>query len=109
MEPARAQGTREGPGNPAMAQETREGDIERDEALALVRRYDGEWPDRFTDEIFRYLSIAEDQFPVASKCFEQPIMDSAYFDLMTDSFRSPHLWQRVDGEWKLRRTVWDET
>jgi N-acetyl sugar amidotransferase len=90
------------------AQETREGDIERDEALALIRRYDGEWPDRFTDEIFRYLSVPEGEFPVASKSFEQPMMDRAYFDLLTNRFRSPHLWQQIDGQWTLRRSAWDE-
>jgi hypothetical protein len=25
---------------------------------------------------------------------------------LADKFRSPHLWHKVDGEWKLRKTVW---
>ncbi|MCG8511754.1 MAG: N-acetyl sugar amidotransferase [Rhodospirillales bacterium] len=90
------------------AQEVRSGDITRDEAVALIRRFDGEFPERFADEIFRYLSLPAKEFPVASKMFEQPIMDRAYFDAMTDRFRSPHLWMLEDGEWKLRRTVWEE-
>ncbi len=87
------------------AQEIRSGDIERDEGVALVRRFDGEFPERFADECFAYMSIPESEFPLASKMFEQPIMDRAYFDSMTDRFRSPHLWMRQDGQWKLRSTV----
>lgn len=88
------------------AQEIRSGDIEREEGIALVRRFDGEWPERFADEIFRYLSIPEREFPEASRMFEQPVMDREYFMNLADSFRSPHLWRIVDGKWELRHTVW---
>jgi N-acetyl sugar amidotransferase len=92
------------------AQEIRSRDITRDEGVALVRRFDGEWPDRFADEIFRYLSLPESEFPQASKMFEQPVMDRAYFDALADRFRSPHLWRREDdGTWRLRHAVWHET
>jgi len=87
------------------AQEIRNEEIEREEGVALVRKYDGEFPERFANEIFDYLSIPEKEFPVASKMFEQPVMDRAYFDALTDSFRSPHLWKKENGEWKLRHTV----
>ena len=88
------------------AQEVRSGDITRDEGVALIKRYDGEYPERFAEEIFRYLSIPEDEFPVASKMFEQPIMDREYFERLTDQHRSPHLWKYQDGAWSLRRAVW---
>lgn len=88
------------------AQEIRSGDIEREEGVALVRRYDGEYPERFTDEIFKYLSIPENEFPTASKMFEQPVMDRDYFKALCDQFRSPHLWKYENGEWTLRNTVW---
>ena len=87
------------------AQEVRSSDITREEGVALVRRFDGEWPSRFEEEIFRYLSLPCEQFPEACKMFEQPIMDRDYFDALADRFRSPHLWSRVDGAWKLRHTV----
>ena len=90
------------------AQEIRSGDITRDEGVALVRRYDGEFPERFAEEIFRYLSIPAKEFPQASKMFESPIMDRDYFMRLADTFRSPHLWTRRDGQWKLRRTVWEQ-
>jgi N-acetyl sugar amidotransferase len=88
------------------AQEIRSGDIMRDEGVALVRRFDGEFPERFTEEIFRYLSIPEKEFPKASRMFEQPIIDRRYFDNVADSFRSPHLWSYSGGNWKLRHAVW---
>jgi len=89
------------------SQEIRNGEIDRDEGVALVRRFDSEFPERFADEIFQYLSIPENEFPVATKMFEQPIMDRAYFDNLADSFRSPHLWASDDGDWKLRKRVFD--
>ena len=53
-------------------QEVRSGDLEREEAVALIRRYDGEFPERFADELMAYLSLPEDQFPEASQRFEVP-------------------------------------
>lgn len=90
------------------AQEIRSGDITREEGVALVRRFDGEFPERFADECFRYMSIPEREFPVASKMFEQPVMDRAYFNVLADKFRSPHLWKFEDGQWKLRHVVYEQ-
>jgi N-acetyl sugar amidotransferase len=90
------------------SQEVRSGDITRDEALALARRFDGEYPERFEAENFTYLSLPPEEFPIASKMFEQPIMDRAYFKTLCDNRRSPHLWQCVDGNWSLRHTAWDD-
>ena len=90
------------------AQEIRSGDITREEGVALSKRFDGEFPERFADEIFRYLSIPEKEFPEAFKMFEQPIMDYEYFMHLADTFRSPHLWKYEDGEWKLRHQVWHQ-
>lgn len=90
------------------AQEIRSGDITREEGVALVQRFDGEFPERFAEEIFRYLSISEKEFPQASRMFEQPMMDYEYFMHLADTFRSPHIWMYADGEWKLRRQVWQE-
>lgn len=88
------------------AQEIRSGDITRDEGVALAKKFDLEFPSRFSDELFNYLSIPSNEFPDASKMFEQPLMNFEYFSRLTDQFRSPHLWYHKDGEWKLRQTVW---
>ena len=89
------------------AQEIRSGDINRDEGVALVKRYDGEFPERFAEEIFRYLSITPKEFPVATKAFEEPVMTRDSYMRLADKFRSPHLWDKSSGEWKLRKTVWN--
>lgn len=90
------------------AQEIRSGDISRNEGVALVKRFDHEYPERFTNELFAYLSLSEKEFPKASKMFEQPMMDRKYFDILTDQFRSPHLWYKEAGEWRLRYPIWKE-
>jgi len=90
------------------AQEIRSGDITREEGVALVKRFDGEWPERFADEMFRYLSITPREYPVASRMFDEPVMSKDYFMALADQFRSPHLWKRASGKWALRRTVWQD-
>lgn len=90
------------------AQEIRSLDIDRDEGTALVKRFDHEFPERFAEEIFRYLSIPASEFPEASEMFEQPIMDRQYFDRLADTFRSPHLWQWDNRAWTLRHAIWHE-
>lgn len=90
------------------AQEIRSGDITREEGVALVKRFDGEWPARFADEIFRYLSMPAAEFPVASTRFAEPIVTRESFLALADTFRSPHLWQHDGGTWRLRHTVFGE-
>lgn len=87
------------------AQEIRSGDITREEGVALVKRFDHEFPERFAPELYKYLSLAEKEFPVASKMFEQPMMDREYFLRLADHFRSPHLWQCENSIWKLRHPL----
>ena len=88
------------------AQEIRSGDIMRDEGVALAKKFDLEFPARFSDELFGYLSLPKNDFPEASQMFEQPLMNFEYFSRLTDQFRSPHLWYWEGGEWKLRHSVW---
>ena len=71
------------------AQEIRNRHLTREEGLALVRRFDGEFPDRYFDDIMKYLE-----------------MDPEYFHELCDKFRSPHLWSKDEkGEWKLRHNA----
>jgi N-acetyl sugar amidotransferase len=88
------------------SQEIRSGDIDLEEGLSLVKKFDDEYPVRFIDEMFKYLSLDEKEFPVASKMFENPIFDEKYFKDLTDTFRSPHLWCHDGNKWKLRHPVW---
>lgn len=90
------------------AQEIRNDEITRDEGVALVEKYDGEFPERFADEVFDYLSIMPKEFPIASEMFEQPRMDREYFMHLADRFRSPHLWKYENGMWQLREQVFHD-
>jgi hypothetical protein len=90
------------------SQEIRSGEITRDEGVALVKRFDGEWPERFADEIFRYLSVDEGAFPRAFGQFDEPTMTKESFLDLADKFRSPHLWHRKNGAWSLRHAVWED-
>lgn len=70
------------------AQEIRNQKITREEGVALVRRYDAEFPTKYFREILEYMGITERRF--------WEVIDRA---------RSPHLWERVGGAWKIRCQV----
>ena len=70
------------------SQEIRNHHLTRDEGVALVSKYDGEFPDRYFNEIMEYIG-----------------MEPERFHELCDKFRSPHLWAKVDGEWRLRHNV----
>ncbi len=72
------------------SQEIRNKHLTRTEGAALVRRFDGEFPERYFHEVMEYLDIGPDHF----------------LDLC-DKARSPHLWKKENGEWKPRHTVWE--
>ena len=88
------------------SQEIRSGDITREEGVALVNKYDGEFPDRWSSEIFNYLSIDKESFPQANLCFEKPIFSDQYYLDLADTFRSPHIWKwSMDEKMELRNKV----
>ena len=70
------------------SQEIRNKHLTREEGQALVNRFDGEFPDRYFDEIMEYIGMKPERF------YE-----------LCDEFRSPHLWNKDKGEWKLRHNV----
>lgn len=88
------------------AQEIRNGELTRDEGINLVKKYDGEYSKRFEKENFEYLSINKKEFPIAYKYFDHPKMNKKYFDLLTDQFKSPHLWKYQNKKWQLRKTIY---
>ena len=74
------------------AQEIRNKHLTREDGVALVKKFDGEFPDRYFNEIMEYLEINPDYF----------------LNELTDKFRSPHLWgKNNNGVWQLRHNVWD--
>ncbi len=68
--------------------EIRSGHLTREEGVALVKRYDGEFPQKYFKDFLEYLNISEQRF------WE-----------VIDSYRSPHLWEKVGDEWKLKYRV----
>lgn len=71
------------------AQEIRNGKITREEGVALVKRYDLEFPKKYFKDFLEYIDISEEKF-----------------NETIDKFRSPHLWEQVNGVWQLKHTVW---
>ncbi len=90
------------------AHEIRSGDITREEGISLVKRFDLEFPERFLDDFLQYISIDSNELPQAASQFEKPIVNREYFLHLHDRFRSPHLWKKENGEWRLRHTVWED-
>ena len=70
------------------SQEIRNKHLTREEAQNLVKKYDGEFPDKYFSEIMKFLEIKEEKF----------------FKLC-DQFRSSHLWKKINKKWYLRHTV----
>lgn len=70
------------------SQEIRNGHIEREEGVALVHRFDREFPKKFFPAMLDYMDIDEDTF--------WEVIDSA---------RSPHLWKKSGNEWQFRYPV----
>lgn len=87
------------------AQEIRSGDITREEGVALVHRFDGEWPSRFEDDLMRYLSVDTRLGQTILDQFDHPEMTRELFLSIADRFRSPHLWINTGSEWQLRHQV----
>jgi len=71
------------------AHEIRDGKITREEGIALVQRYDGEFPKKHLAEFLEYCDITEEQLTE-----------------VIDSWRSDHIWEQVDGVWQLKKPVW---
>jgi N-acetyl sugar amidotransferase len=87
------------------SQEIRSGDISREEGVALVRKFDGEWPSRFEADLMKYLTIDERHGAEVLAAFESPGMSKEILFETAEQFRSPHLWSKIGGEWKLNHQV----
>ena len=70
------------------AHEIRDGHINREEGVALVRRYDGEFPSKHFREFLEYTDLSETRF------WE-----------IVDGFRPPNLWEAKGGQWRLLHQV----
>ena len=71
------------------AHEVRDGHITREEGIALVKKYDGEFPQKNFKTFLDYCDITEE-----------------YFWEVIDSWRSPHLWEQTESnKWTLKHQI----
>ena len=68
--------------------EIRDGHIDREEGIALVKKFDGEFPKKYFRDFLDYLNINED-----------------HFWNVVDSFRQEHIWGRNQNQWQLKQTI----
>jgi N-acetyl sugar amidotransferase len=66
----------------------RDGFISREEGVELINKYDGEFPKKYFQEVLDYMGISEERY--------WQVIDAA---------RSPHLWEKINGEWQLKHKV----
>jgi N-acetyl sugar amidotransferase len=71
------------------AHEIRDGHIDRDDGIHLVKRFDGEFPELYFKTFLQYCDITEE-----------------YYHEVIDSWRSPHLWRKSYGKWELINPIW---
>lgn len=71
------------------AHEIRDKKITKDEGIALVKRYDGEFPKKHYRSFLSYCDVSEEEFWQ-----------------VVDSWRSDHIWKQDNGVWKLRNPIW---
>lgn len=73
------------------AHEIRDGKISRDEGIQLVKRYDHEKPSKYYNIFLEYCDLTDGEF-----------------NEVVDQWRSDHIWHKVNNNWKLRKTIWEE-
>ena len=71
-----------------VSQELRNDHLSIEEGKKLIKKYDGEFPNKYFKEIMKYLSINEN-----------------YFHKLCNKFRSPHLWKKIKNNYRLKHTV----
>ncbi|NOZ53774.1 MAG: N-acetyl sugar amidotransferase [Gammaproteobacteria bacterium] len=70
------------------AHEIRDNKITRDEGIALVQKFDGEFPARYYQTFLEYCGITDE-----------------LFEAVINSWRSDHLWSKTNGEWQLKHNI----
>ena len=70
------------------AHEIRDGHISREEGIALMKKYEGEFPIKYFKEFLEYLDISENHF------WE-----------VVDAWRPQHLWVKNNNLWNLRFSI----
>ena len=70
------------------AHEIRDGHITREEGIALMERFEGEFPQKYYQDFLNYLGI-----------------DENHFHQVVDSWRLNHIWKKTANGWVLRHQI----
>ena len=70
------------------AQEVRHGHLNKDEGKDLIKKFDGEYPQKYENEFYEYISMNKDEFLA-----------------ICDKFRPDHIWEKKSNFWKLRKPL----
>jgi len=70
------------------AHEIRDKHLTREEGVALVKKYDSEFPKKHFREFLEYIDVTEEQFW-----------------RIVERFRNPWIWEKSSREWKLKQQV----
>ena len=68
--------------------EIRDGHITREEGIALMKKYEGEFPQKYFQEFLEYLDISQTHF----------------WDVV-DAWRLKHLWEKKGNKWELKHPI----
>ncbi len=71
------------------AHEIRDKKITREEGISLVKKYDGEFPNKYFKEFIDYMDI-----------------DYETFHSVIDSWRSEHIWTKKSNSWELKNAIY---
>ena len=71
------------------AHEIRDKKITREEGISLVKKYDGEFPNKHFKEFIDYMDI-----------------DYETFHSVIDSWRSEHIWTKKSNSWELKNAIY---
>ena len=68
--------------------EIRDGHISREEGVNLIKKYDGEFPQKYFSEFLDFLNLPKEDFYQ-----------------IVDSWRSEHLWKKTHNGWELKYPI----
>lgn len=71
-------------------QEVRNGHINKEEGIQLIKKFDGEYPTKYEKDFYEYIGLSKDDFLA-----------------LCDQFRPEHIWKKKSNSWELKMPVWD--
>ena len=70
------------------ANEIRHGHITKEEGKILINKFDGEYPKKYEDEFFKYISMRKEEFLE-----------------LCDKFRPEHIWEKKSNRWVQKKPL----